>query len=184
MREARNGLEAIKEFEEWHPNLIFMDIRMAIMDGLEATRRIRTLPMGAATRIVALTAHALEEEKQNILASGFDGFVRKPYKESDVFDALEQSLGVRFVFGAKERPTISETGLQLDPNEFKKLPRNLLKELLAAAERLDEVASLNVVECISALDPILAARLRTMVTMANYKPLLAILDQVIADAPQ
>ena len=64
LREAANGQEAVALFEQWHPDLIWMDIRMPVMDGLEAVRRIRATKAGAETKIIALTAHALEEESR------------------------------------------------------------------------------------------------------------------------
>ena len=64
LSEAVNGQEAVALFEQWHPDLIWMDIRMPVMDGLEAVRRIRATKAGADTKIIALTAHALEEERR------------------------------------------------------------------------------------------------------------------------
>ena len=66
LREAANGQEAVALFEQWHPDLIWMDIRMPVMDGLEAVRRIRATKAGADTKIIALTAHALEEERNQL----------------------------------------------------------------------------------------------------------------------
>ena len=63
VREAENGAEAIAIWEQWQPQLIWMDMRMPIMDGYEATRQIKSHLKGQATIIIALTASALEEEK-------------------------------------------------------------------------------------------------------------------------
>ena len=62
IRLATNGAEAVREFEEWRPHLILMDFRMPVMDGHEAIRRIRTMPGGKETKIIAVTASAMEEE--------------------------------------------------------------------------------------------------------------------------
>ncbi|MFQ5436850.1 MAG: ATP-binding protein, partial [Anaerolineae bacterium] len=67
LREAVNGQEAVEQFEQWRPHLIWMDIRMPVMDGLEATQRIKKSEAGADIKIVALTAHALEDERLEIL---------------------------------------------------------------------------------------------------------------------
>jgi len=88
LREAVNGKEAVALFEQWRPHLVWMDIRMPrmpVMNGLEATRRIRESDAGAQTRIVALTAHALEEERREILEAGCDDFIRKPYRDTEIF---------------------------------------------------------------------------------------------------
>ncbi|HEY9705748.1 MAG TPA: response regulator, partial [Allocoleopsis sp.] len=63
VKEAGNGQESIEIWEKWQPHLIFMDMRMPIMDGYEATKYIKSTTKGNATAIIALTASVLEEEK-------------------------------------------------------------------------------------------------------------------------
>jgi two-component system sensor histidine kinase ChiS len=98
VREAVNGQEAIEIWERWEPHLIWMDMRMPVMDGYEATRRIKATIKGQATVIVALTASALEEDRVIMLSEGCDDYMRKPFREADLFDALARHLGVRFVY--------------------------------------------------------------------------------------
>lgn len=74
--EATNGEEAITATQEETFDLILMDIQMPVMDGLEATRRIKE--MNQRQKIVALTARAMTGDKEEILASGFDGYIEKP----------------------------------------------------------------------------------------------------------
>ncbi len=178
--EANNGQQAVKLFREWHPALIFMDIRMPVMDGMEATRIIRDLPGGAQCKIVAVTAHALEEEKQVIVSAGFNGFIRKPYREGELFTALEQQLGARFVL-REHGPTTPEKPkgpLPLAVSEFERLPPSLVKALATAAEQLDQAASFEAVEQIAAVDARLADRLRQLVDELRFKDLLAVLDRL------
>jgi len=68
VRAACNGVEALNLWREWHPHLIWMDMRMPVMDGYEATRRIKATPQGQQTIIVALTASAFEDERERVLA--------------------------------------------------------------------------------------------------------------------
>jgi CheY-like chemotaxis protein len=98
VREAENGEEALEMWEEWSPHLIFMDMRMPVMDGYEATRRIRATTKGQAVVIVALTASALEEDRAVILSEGCDAFVRKPFREADLFGVMANHLGVGFEY--------------------------------------------------------------------------------------
>jgi CheY-like chemotaxis protein len=98
VREAADGREALDVWEAWSPHLIWMDMRMPVMDGYEATRRIKASTQGQATVVVALTASALEEDRQVILSEGCDDYVRKPFREEELFDALARHLGVRFVY--------------------------------------------------------------------------------------
>ena len=98
VKEACNGQEAIAIWDEWQPHLIFMDMRMPVMDGYEATKYIKSTTKGNATAIIALTASVLEEEKVIVLSAGCDDFLRKPFKEQIIFDALNKHLGVQFVY--------------------------------------------------------------------------------------
>jgi CheY-like chemotaxis protein len=173
-----NGREAVAACHDFRPDLIFMDIRMPVMDGLEATRAIRGTEHGKKIKIVAVTAHALEEEKEQILAAGFDGFIGKPYIERDVWSALTNHLGARLAFS-------SDAGLSAPPpaveaDALTRLPRALFEELLTTAERLNEPATLEVVDRISLIDSVLAAGLRDMIAALRYGELLAVLDSVRA----
>ena len=98
MREAVDGQEAIALWESWSPHLIWMDMRMPVMDGYQATRRIKSTTKGQATVIVAVTASALEEDREIILSEGCDGYIRKPFHEAELLEALSKHLGVQFVY--------------------------------------------------------------------------------------
>lgn len=157
VREAVDGQEAVELFEAWHPHLIWMDIRMPVMDGLQATRRIKASDAGAQTRIVAITAHALEEERNQILAAGCDGFIRKPYTQTEILDALSRHLGVRFIFEEETTPAAGE--VSLDAAALASLPGELLRGLELALTRLDVDAVRQAIEAIQAHDSSLAAAL-------------------------
>ncbi|NJS11995.1 MAG: response regulator [Microcoleus sp. CSU_2_2] len=98
VREARNGQEAIAIWEEWQPHLIWMDMQMPVMNGYEATRKIKAHPLGKQTAIVALTASVFEEERQTILATGCDDFMRKPFEANILFAKMEELLGLRYIY--------------------------------------------------------------------------------------
>ncbi|MEJ2622017.1 MAG: cache domain-containing protein [Candidatus Thiodiazotropha sp.] len=134
LREAVNGLEAVEVFEQWRPHLIFMDIRMPVMDGLQATRRIKADDSGE-TRIIAITAHALEEERKGILASGFDDFIRKPYTFNEIVDALTRHLGARFVY--EENASHFNAATSPDTAALAALPDKLRLALEQALTRID-----------------------------------------------
>jgi CheY-like chemotaxis protein len=85
-----NGEEAIALFEQWQPHFIWMDMRMPVMDGYEATRKIRALPCGEAVKIVALTASAFKEQRKSILQAGCDDVVLKPFQAHELFDAMAE----------------------------------------------------------------------------------------------
>jgi CheY-like chemotaxis protein len=91
--EASNGQEALSLVETERPDLIFMDLKMPIMDGWEATRRIRNLEGGKAIPIIALTAQAMAGDEQKALAAGCDDYVAKPIVDPEVVrEKLERLL--------------------------------------------------------------------------------------------
>ena len=97
IKEAVNGKEAVDIWLQWQPHMIWMDLRMPVMNGYEATERIRSYPH-LYTPIVALTASTLEEEKLLFKAAGCDDFVGKPFSENVILDKIAQHLGIRYVY--------------------------------------------------------------------------------------
>jgi CheY-like chemotaxis protein len=97
-----NGKEAVQKWREWNPDLIFMDIRMPVMDGLEATKRIKGTRKGKRTCVIALTAHAFKEEKEMFIKAGCDDFIRKPFNEADIFGMVAKHLGVEYIYESPE----------------------------------------------------------------------------------
>ena len=91
---ANNGLEAVRAIEKSSYDLVFMDIQMPEMDGLEATRAIRSLEKlsGGHVPIVTLTAHALERDRQQCFEAGVDDFLTKPVRREEILRALQRHL--------------------------------------------------------------------------------------------
>ena len=85
------GSEALAAMEDGRFDLVFMDLHMRDMDGLEATRRIREREAGTGrhTPIIAMTARAMKEDRDLCLASGMDGFVSKPIRDADLLRAIQ-----------------------------------------------------------------------------------------------
>jgi PAS domain S-box-containing protein len=100
VRDANNGQEAITVWQDWNPHLIWMDMRMPTMDGYTATQYIKANLQGRNTKIIALTANALEEDTEIILKAGCDAVIRKPFREAEIFQTLEQFLGIHFTVRA------------------------------------------------------------------------------------
>ncbi|MBW4683503.1 MAG: response regulator [Komarekiella atlantica HA4396-MV6] len=101
VREAENGQEGVNLWETWEPHLIWMDMRMPVMNGYEATKQIKTHLKGQATIIIALTASAFDEERSVILSTGCNDFVRKPFREEVILNKMAQYLGVRYIYEQK-----------------------------------------------------------------------------------
>ena len=92
--EAKNGKEAIEQAFAQSPNVIIMDLSLPVMDGWEATRRIRQMDVGRAVRIIALTAQAMAGDEQKALSIGCDDYLAKPVVDPDIVrQKLERLIG-------------------------------------------------------------------------------------------
>lgn len=133
VREAINGNQAVEVFQHWKPHFIWMDVRMPVMDGLQASRYIKETEAGKSTVIVALTAHALEEEREQILEAGCDDFVRKPFREQEIFEVMAGHLSLKYVY--EEEPEEAEP-LIVDEAKAVKMPSQaVLEQIIQHAER-------------------------------------------------
>ncbi|MEG4200984.1 AAA family ATPase [Microcoleus sp. Pol12A5] len=105
VEEATNGIEALEIWDSYSPHLIWMDMRMPVMDGYEATKRIKGTLKGQATAVIAITASVWEEEKAVILSAGCDDFVRKPFHTEAIFDIMAKHLGVGYIYQDQDLPS-------------------------------------------------------------------------------
>ncbi len=187
VREAANGQEALAIWEQWDPLLIFMDMRMPVMDGYEATRRIKATVQGHATVIVALTASALEEDRTVILSEGCDDYVRKPFREAELLAVLENHLGARFRYREPEAVPLSAAGPaqeaarpEVGPSEVERLsalPAGLLAELQKATV-LGNLETISVaIDHIHQRDAALAKVLRQLARNYDHDTILTLLEQ-------
>ncbi len=91
--EARDGEEGVSQAREHHPDLILMDISIPKMDGWEATQRLKSEDGTRSIPIIALTAHALEEDRQKAVQAGCDGYLAKPVEPRRVVQEVERFVG-------------------------------------------------------------------------------------------
>jgi CheY-like chemotaxis protein len=140
VKEASNGREAIEIWQQWQPHLIWMDMRMPVMDGYEATQQIKSHLQGQATVIVALTASTLEEEKAVVLAAGCDDFVRKPFREEIIFEKMAKYLGACYLYEEIDSEKVSESAKieKLTAEALAIMPEEWLRELAEAAALVNE----------------------------------------------
>ncbi len=178
VREAANGKEAVEIWEAWSPHLILMDMRMPVMDGYEATRHIKATAKGQATVVIALTASAFEEDRTLILSEGCDDFVSKPFRESELFEALTKHLGVKFIYAdlaPKAAPRASEEpSLPANIGTATTFPKRWLKELQQATIQADFDRMITLTEQIQASDSQLATVLKDLIHNFEYDQVLKI----------
>jgi signal transduction histidine kinase/CheY-like chemotaxis protein len=138
VQEASNGQEAIAQWETWKPHLIWMDMRMPIMNGYETTRHIKAHLQGQATIIIALTASTLDEERAVVMSAGCEDFVRKPFLENEIFDKMAQHLGVRYIYADLATGELAEPSLaKLDAATLGTMPKEWLNQFSYASAQLD-----------------------------------------------
>ncbi len=172
LREACNGLEAIESFQQWQPHLIWMDIRMPIMDGIEATQKIKALPNGKNTIIVALTASVFLDQREELFTIGVDAFISKPYRIDEIFNCLHQYLHVQFIYQSEKLPTPHSKSISAD--YFFQLPKTLQNQLYNAALALDIEQSNHIIKQIQQLNPAAAALLTEHIEQMDFQAILDI----------
>ncbi|HEY9824321.1 MAG TPA: ATP-binding protein [Stenomitos sp.] len=139
VREAVNGQEAIALWESWKPHLIWMDMRMPVINGYDAVQHIKSHLQGQATIVIALTASTLEEERTVVLSAGCDDFVRKPFLEHEIFDKIAQYLGVEYIYEDLDEMSANQSSEgTLTPQTLAALPQHWLTQFSAAAAQLDQ----------------------------------------------
>ncbi len=166
--EVVNGQEAVEQFPLLKPDFIWMDRRMPIMDGIEATRQIRALPHGDKVKIVAVTASVFLEQRQAFLAVGVDDIVNKPYRDSEIFDAMKKHLGVCFDYEMPEETLPPEKEI-INLATLKNVSTELVAALHSAAMELDIERCLSLIEQIQASDSILATQLTERVNQFDFE---------------
>lgn len=90
--EATNGQEALRIIEETQPDIVLLDLNMPVLDGYATVERIRANPSWVKLPVLAVTAYAMQGDREKILNSGFDGYLSKPVKSPLLFEELERLL--------------------------------------------------------------------------------------------
>ncbi|MEJ2136569.1 MAG: PAS domain S-box protein [Desulfofustis sp.] len=182
LREAENGLEGYKIWRSWRPDLIFMDMQMPVMDGYEATRRIRKETSRGEVRpvIIALTASVFAEEQTAVMSIGCDGIIMKPFKENELVETLQNYLNVKFVFSenhqAKRTAAYQGDRLEITQAYLQTMPDELIERLRKSVTGLDLEESLKIIKELKLLDTRLAEALQDLVDEYRFDTLQKIFD--------
>jgi CheY-like chemotaxis protein len=167
LREAQNGQEAIDIWQSWKPHLIWMDLRMPVLNGYEAIRHIKSSPKGKHTVVIIMSASVVDEDRLAEIAAGYDGFLQKPFLEHEVFDLLHTHLGVRFVYEERESGARNiERGANIEvltPEALAALPKEIANELKQAANIVDINTAMRCIEKIRPHNTALADALTVLV---------------------
>ncbi len=180
-REATNGLEAIKVFEEWQPDLILMDVRMPVMSGYEAIHQIKATEKGRRTPIIAVSASVLDDSREKARETGADDFIPKPYKQDELFEKIGALLRVDYVYAEPEGEAAAHreptAALSLTPASLANLPPEVVTEMRKAAAGGYQDRLLLLIDEVAAQDEPLARGLRNLAVGFEYEKLADLLTR-------
>ncbi|MBF0287269.1 MAG: response regulator [SAR324 cluster bacterium] len=196
VQEASNGKEGVEKYKKWNPHLILMDVRMPVMDGYDATRQIRKHELEAQIDqsrqipIIALTASVFERDKSSVLLAGATDFMRKPFHESELFEAMGKYLKIRYLYSDLEDqgegfiPNIQTSIFSKNPSNdallaeaLTGLPEWLLSHLRQATLELDVEKMLDHIAQVRKHDHVLAESLENLAKNFQYEKLLSFFEQ-------
>jgi signal transduction histidine kinase/DNA-binding response OmpR family regulator len=166
---AVTGVEGVERFHTFRPHLVWMDLRMPEMDGMEATRRIRASEGGKDVKIIAVTASGFENERKEFLAQGIDDYILKPYRPAQIYDCLTRHLGVHF--------RSQSTAGSLTPESVARLSSDARSHLYSALLSLDAQRISAAIGAIEKEDAALTAILREHAGKLDYTAILNALEK-------
>ncbi|KRB18940.1 MULTISPECIES: ATP-binding protein [unclassified Rhizobacter] len=172
VREAANGREAVELWQQWAPQLVLMDMRMPVMDGRDATRRVKAGPGG--TLVIALTASSFDEQREEFLRLGCDDFLGKPFKEEALLEMIGRHLGLRY---EHEAPPAAPADAVLDRQRLAQVPQPLLARLRSALDRGDPQSIEQALQQIRPGDADTAEALSAMAARFEFKRIQALLNE-------
>ena len=185
VRQAADGQAAVDLFDAWRPQAVLMDVRMPVMDGVEATQRIRALekqwtaadPAGGVLPavIIAVSASVMEAQRKAIMQEGLaNAFVGKPFKETELLEALEKHLGVAYLFENSPAPAVEEVddlGHEAAAERIAALPERLVTDLRRSTVNLNVDRLKELIEQAQGLDAGLAKRIARLVDGFEFEVL-------------
>ena len=209
VQEAANGQEAVNLWHSWQPHLIWMDMRMPVMDGYEASRCIKTREreMGrrgdAETRrhgdaetilkqqttnnkqqttktiIIALTASTFEEERALVLSAGCDDFVRKPFQQEEIFEKMAQHLGVCYIYEENDEDKQRTSDFVLKTSHLSVMSTEWVSQLHQAATQLDGKRISHAIEQIPAEYNYLAKAIANLANDFRYDVIISLTKKAL-----
>lgn len=169
--EAVDGKEAIEKVIASKPDLILMDMRMPVMDGYEATRIIKTMDDYKDIPIVALTASTFEDERKRIEALKMQGYIRKPFRESDLFNTIGKTLNIKYIYENEPEEVVTdnlESEITSSAIILDKLSDSFIKEMQDAISVADLDKIILLISGIERDFPALSNKLREMANKYEY----------------
>ncbi|MEZ4633292.1 MAG: ATP-binding protein [Deinococcales bacterium] len=178
IKEASNGQEVIDLFKMWQPHLIFLDMRMPVLDGFEATKYIKQFSQGQATAVIAVTASVLGRGKGLVLEAGCDGYIMKPYQDIEVIRALEKHLGLKFIYQEVRVKELDQKDIELRlKEEWLNFGEDVRQQILEAAELADGQTLREVLELLKSQCPHFAQRISSYLSWYQYEEIIQLISK-------
>ncbi|MEA1916022.1 MAG: ATP-binding protein [Campylobacterota bacterium] len=172
--EAINGKDGVEKFIEVKPDFIWMDMRMPIMDGYEATQKIREIDKNIP--IIALTASAFEDQHEKILQTGCNTLVHKPYQQNEIYETMQKYLDVEYIFQEYVKDG-SETHSTLTKEMLHSIPKEMLDSLKEALIELNPDSIMQHISAIKDIAPNEATNMMSLASNYDYDLLLKLLEE-------
>ena len=170
--EASNGVEALDVFDNWSPHAVLMDMRMPIMDGYEATRRIKATAAGSAIPVIAITASTLEDALEQVMATGIYDYLCKPFRTEDLFEMLGKCLSLRYVFADDTADAPGHIkAAPLTAESITALPKDIIEAMRQAVEEGDMARLTELVAQVEKIDSTTARGLQMLTDRYDYEKL-------------
>ncbi|MEB3266932.1 MAG: PAS domain S-box protein, partial [Leptolyngbya sp.] len=179
---ALNGQEAIHRWQDWQPHLIFMDLRMPVMNGYDATRTIRQLEQAdpdrypTPTKIISLTAGVFENDLLQLQEIGFDDGLCKPVEANTLTSLISHHLGVRYLYDQRATVATATPPILLTADLLQALPHPWLQRFYTAMTLLEQEGMLALIDELPADQAAIAQVLRHKVENFDYEPLFTLLQ--------
>ncbi|WP_040483482.1 GAF domain-containing hybrid sensor histidine kinase/response regulator [Lyngbya aestuarii] len=185
---AEQGQEGIKIWQEWHPNLIFMDMQMPIMNGYEATQKIREFekeftPDSPHIPIIAITASTFSEQRDQCLTLGCDDFISKPFQREELLEILSLYLGAEYCYNQTEKDQIESTSEStqnqsdhpLKRTDFAIMSSEWIDQFYQAAAQGSDDICLNLIKQIPSEHSVLIQELAALVESYQFDEIMLLI---------
>jgi len=178
IKEASNGEKALELFESWSPNVVLMDLRMPVMDGYEATRRIKSTHKGKDVPVIAVTASVFEDKRKDVISAGLDEYLRKPFRPEELFAVLKNVLDIEYVYSdSSETRQKKSAKKQITAEDISSLPEKLVTGMKEAVENGDTAKLKDYISIVEEIDPEVGGGLKLLADRYNYDKLLKLLEK-------
>jgi signal transduction histidine kinase/DNA-binding NarL/FixJ family response regulator len=183
VREAQDGQEVLVVWEHWEPHLIWMDMQMPVLNGYEVTKRIKVSLKSQPSVVIALTANAFEEDRQNSLLAGCDDFIRKPFDREELLAKLNQHLGVQYIYeDGKEEEKSKKENISYSPFNLqfylKAMPVMWVEQLYTAALQCNDSIVFELLKQIPEDSSSLAVALTNFADNFQFDQIIILIQQV------